>query len=104
MPTMTKPIIARPRRASPILVCKKCLKRAPAGAEVRRELKSALKHRPSGALKRSRLVSTSCFGICPKRAVVMASAQSLQAGEYILVSHRRQVDDALEGLSASTPE
>ena len=28
---MTKPIVARSRRSGPVLVCKKCLKRSPAG-------------------------------------------------------------------------
>ena len=97
---MTKPIIARSRRASPVLVCKKCLKRSPGGPKIRRELKRELKRR-SGEKKSSRLVSTSCFGICPKRAVVLVSGRSLQDDEYVLVARRREVEDALERLLPS---
>jgi predicted metal-binding protein len=93
---MSRPVVARPRRASPILVCKKCLKRVSDGKEIRRELKHVLKEQREGTLKRPRVVSTSCFGICPKRAVVLASAKSLQNGEYVLVSHRRDVEEALK--------
>src|SRR5262245_40758343 len=95
---MSQPLVARPRRASPILVCKKCLKRSRDGGEIKRELKHALKSHGSDKRKRPRLVSTSCFGLCPKRAVVLASGQSLQNGEYLLVSDRREVKTALKGL------
>ena len=97
---MTKPIIARPRRPSPILICKKCLKRASDGKEVRSTLKRQLKQQRSDTGKPPRVVMTSCFGICPKRAVVMASGQSLQRGEFVLASHGDDVKDALKILQS----
>jgi hypothetical protein len=98
---MTKTIIARSRRTSPVLVCKKCLKRSPGGSKIRRELKHELKQRFSEKKKSPRLVSTGCFGICPKRAVVLASGRSLRDEEYVLVARRREVEDALERLLPS---
>jgi hypothetical protein len=98
---MTSPIIARSRRASPVLVCKKCLKRCSKGARIRRELKRELKQRSVARAKAPRLVSTTCFGLCPKRAVVLASGRSLRQDEYILVSHRRDIQEALESLLPS---
>jgi hypothetical protein len=95
---MAQPVVARPRRASPILVCDKCLRRSSDGRNIKREIKQVLKSRGTKKQKRPRLVSTSCFGICPKKAVVLASGSSLQEGEYLLVSDRREVKIALDGL------
>ena len=95
---MTKPIVARSRRAGPILVCKKCLGRCAAGAKIRREVKRDLRRRWEDKKKVPRLVTASCFGICPKRAVVLASGRSLQNSEYVLVSQRRDVEGSLDAL------
>lgn len=110
MQNMKPPIIARSRRGSPILICKKCLKRCEGGGRIRGRLKDELNRRcEAGApSKPARLVAVNCFGICPKRAVVLASGHSLQRNEYVLVSRPRQVDEALEKLqppasAASTP-
>jgi predicted metal-binding protein len=102
---MKQSVIARPRRPSPILVCKKCLERVSGAKKIRRELKSELKRQRNEApnersLKSPRLVTTSCFGICPKKAVVLASGKSLQNGEYILVSDCEHVEDALNQLQS----
>jgi predicted metal-binding protein len=77
----------RPRRAGPVLVCRKCLKRFDDGSKLKRALKTELKRRSVGqATRRPRLVMTGCFGICPKRAVVVASGATLQRGEYLLLA------------------
>jgi hypothetical protein len=107
LPVMKQPVIARPRRASPILVCRKCLGRVSGAKKIRRELKSELKRQRNEApnersLKSPRLVMTGCFGICPKKAVVLASGKSLQNGEYVLVSDRERVGDALNLLQLSS--
>lgn len=94
---MKQPTVARSRRPSPILICKKCLKRWPGGDRVRARLKHRLKERRTEK-KTSRLVSVSCFGICPKAAVVLASGRSLERDEYLIVSRPRQVEAALEKL------
>lgn len=90
--------VVRPRRASPILVCKKCMKRCDDGADIKRELKSELKRDREDGMKPARIVATGCFGLCPKRAVVMASGDSLARGEYVLVSGDHSVPDALKQL------
>jgi hypothetical protein len=95
---MQEPVIARSRRAAPALVCQKCLDRHPKGGRIRRALKRAMKHRPAGETKPPRLVRASCFGICPKRAVVVASGQSLLDDAYVLVASPRQAAPALELL------
>lgn len=90
----------RPRRPKPVLVCKKCLTRVPDGGKLRRSLKSELKQRASAqGVKSPRVVLTSCLGICPKRAVVLASAASLQRGEYLLLSDREGLSEAAARLS-----
>lgn len=95
---MTDPVVARLRRAPPLLFCKKCLKRAGSGENIRREAKHALKRRRTEAIKPARLVATGCFGICPKRAVVFASGPSLGKGEYVLVSDQHDVESAFDLL------
>ena len=95
MATMKRPIVASPRRASPLFICEKCLKRSPQGGKIRRTLKSELKHRQDQSKRAPKLIRTGCFGICPKRAVVLANGYSLQKGEYVLVSRRNEIEDAL---------
>jgi predicted metal-binding protein len=81
-------------RREPVLVCKKCLKRVPDGRDIRRALKSAAKNlevaQPGW---RPRLVLTGCFGICPKRAVVVASGATLHRGEFVLLTEADQAAD-----------
>jgi predicted metal-binding protein len=90
--------IVRQRRASPILVCRKCLKRSDEGKAIKRALKAGLKRREETDVKPARVVSTSCFGLCPKRSVVVASGSSLRKSEYALVSSDKDVADALDLL------
>lgn len=98
-----KPVIpARLRRAPPILVCKKCLGRIDDGKKLRKALKSDSKKRSRKQdVKSPRVVMTSCLGICPKRAVVVASAATLQDGRYLLVS---SADASSEAVSALMPD
>ena len=83
-----------------MLICRKCLKRSSEAKDIRRELKRAIKRRGDGNLKAAKLVTTSCFGICPKRAVTLASATSLVGGAYVLVSHGDDVEAALNLLQS----
>ena len=100
------PAIARPRRAPPVLVCRKCLKRCDDGRAIRRALKAELKQRSAdatgngapGKLKPPKLVLTGCFGVCPKRAATLASAATLARGEFVLVQDESELRDAVDVL------
>ena len=86
---MPKPSVVTiaPRRPPPIFVCKKCLGRIDDGKALRRGLKSEAKRLGHARkTKPPRIVLTSCMGICPKRAVVVASAATLQQGQYLLLA------------------
>jgi predicted metal-binding protein len=98
-----KPVVtARLRRAPPVLVCKKCLGRIDDGKVLRKSLKSELKRRSAMQdVKSPRVVLTSCLGICPKLAVVVASAATLQSGQYLLLSG---ADASAEAVAALMPE
>jgi predicted metal-binding protein len=98
---MGKVSIVRQRRASPILVCKKCLKRSDEGKAIKRALKAGLKQSVDAHDKPARLVATSCFGLCPKRSVVVASGSSLRKSEYALLSSDKDVTEALELLGGA---
>ncbi|MES2028071.1 MAG: hypothetical protein V4477_02735 [Pseudomonadota bacterium] len=52
-------------------------------------------------MKSPRVVLTSCLGICPKRAVVVASAATLQGGQYLLLSG---AEDSAEAVTALMPD
>lgn len=101
MANSSSPVTIRPRRGSPVFVCKKCLGRVADGKQLRRALKSEVKRR-SDALggKRPRVVLTGCLGICPKRAVVVASEATLRRGEYLLLA---DVTSAAEAVTTLLP-
>ena len=65
-PKSASPMIVRPRRAAPVLVCRKCLKRSDDGSKIRRALKSELKASKHDGGKPAKLIMTGCFGLCPK--------------------------------------
>jgi hypothetical protein len=88
---LKRPVRAvRPSRPPPVLVCRKCLKRSDEGGDIKRALKDEAKQtaRLNGT-KPARVVMTGCFGLCPKRAVVTATADSLSRGEFLLIDTRR---------------
>jgi hypothetical protein len=88
-------VTVRPRRASPLLICKKCLRRVDFGKKIKRSLKWAVKRQSRGhSLRPARVVMTSCFGICPKHGVVLTNGSKLRRGEYLLVSDSNSVADA----------
>lgn len=96
MSSSVSPVAARLRRRTPILVCRKCLKRAPGGSDLKRALKSALKLGRSDCAKRKpRMVMTSCFGICPKRAIVVASGATLARGECLMLANASDAEAAV---------
>ena len=91
----------RPRRPGPVLICRKCLKRAGEGARLKRALKSELKRRAAVAGDRKpRVIAVGCFGICPKQAVVVASAATLTRGDYLLLA---DVDASAEAAAMLLP-
>jgi predicted metal-binding protein len=93
------PIIAHPKRPPPVLMCGKCLSRIDDGKTLKQALKSELKHRATAqGGKRAKLIITGCLGICPKRAVVTASAATLGRGEYVLIDDATAVGEAVAVL------
>lgn len=82
-----------------MLVCRKCLKRSDEGRDIRRALKSELKAARGEGTKPAKLVMTGCFGLCPKRSVVVANGASLSRREFVLVGDGDQVPRALALLN-----
>jgi hypothetical protein len=98
------PATVRPHRPSPVLICRKCLKRAGNGRAIKRTLKAELKalSRTRGE-KRPRVVMTGCFGICPKHAVTTTSGATLARGEFLLLADEEQAAAAAPQLTARPP-
>lgn len=86
-----------------MFVCRKCLKRSDDPKALNKALRKAIKHAlkshdSSGhgaGEKPARIVMTSCFGLCPKRAVVVTGGVRAARGEYVLVSAAKDVPSAL---------
>jgi hypothetical protein len=76
------------------------MKRMTEGGKLKRRLKASLKQRSAGQKKgRARLVITNCFGICPKDAVVTASAATFARGEFLLI--RDCSEESIEQATAA---
>ena len=72
----------------------------PKGTKLKQRLKAYLKQHGAGEKKkRARLVLTSCFGKCPKNAVVTGSAATFARGEFILIQDCS--DEAIEQATAA---
>jgi predicted metal-binding protein len=92
-------VTIRPRRATPVLVCRKCLSRVGGGGKLKSALKKQVKRRSAEqAVKRPKVLVTGCLGICPRHAVAVASAATLQRGEYLLLESEGQAAEAVEQL------
>ena len=73
-----------------MLICGICLSKAGGGKKLKQALKAELKRAAAAqGGKRPKLVTTGYLGICPKRAVVTASAATLVKGEYVQIGDRR---------------
>ncbi|KPF99175.1 hypothetical protein IP86_09640 [Rhodopseudomonas sp. AAP120] len=99
MPPKASLIIARPKRPPPVLICGKCLSKIDGGKKLKQALKAGLKGAAAArGGRRPKLVTTSCLGICPKRAVVTASAATLASEEYVLIGSRSETAEAVRVL------
>lgn len=101
---MKQIVIVRPRRASPVFVCRKCLKRSRDPKGIKRALKSETKRHAGDRLKPARVIQTSCFGICPKRAVVVTGGAAAGNGDYVLISSASEAESAIMRLDAGTAQ
>lgn len=82
-----------------VLYCGKCLKRCDDGKALRRALKDGAKARVAETGGRKvRVVETGCLGLCPKGALVAASAATLRGGEAVLLRDEGEVAAALPRL------
>jgi predicted metal-binding protein len=86
-----------------VLVCRKCSRKLDGGfgkdgeASLRAELKFAL--REAGRRRQVRVVESSCFSVCPKRAVSVM--QGSRPGEILVVPQGTDAEDVLRLLDPS---
>jgi hypothetical protein len=95
----TSPFVVRPKRPPSVLVCAKCVRKVDGGRAVRKALKAGLTERAEAVGQRpGKLIETKCMGLCPKRAVTLASGDMLARGELLIVRSAADVPVALELL------
>jgi predicted metal-binding protein len=90
-------IVAKIKRPSPIFVCAKCVRKADAGQAIRKAIKTEVKRLWRGT-KPPRIVETKCLGICPKRAVAVASAATLREGKLLILQSSQDASEAIAML------
>ncbi len=62
-------------------------------------MKSETKRRVGDWLKPARVIQTGCFGICPKRAVVVTGGSAAGQGDYVLISSASEAAAAIERMN-----
>ena len=87
--------IVRPRRPAPVFVCRKCLKRCDEAKAIKAAIKREAKRMGDAGAKPARVIMTSCFGLCPKRAVAVTGGHGAARGHYVLVSAAEDVAGSL---------
>ena len=93
------PTAVQPRWSGAVFVCGKCAKRHDDGKALRRALKRALRDKAGAHHRRKlRIFKTECVGLCPKQAIVVASAATLVDGEVLLIRDERDVTAVSERL------
>jgi len=95
---MKKVVVVHPRRAPPVFVCRKCLKRSEDAKHITHALKRETKRSAGDRDRPARVIKTSCFGICPKRAVVVTGGVAASKGDYALITSGTDVPAALDRL------
>lgn len=92
----------RPRFQAVYLVCKACGDRGNGAKKLTPKQLVALVRREARATTlRSRVVSTSCLGLCPKKAVALARAADSAPLAIVAVRSKKQVADAFALLNAA---
>ncbi|MGJ5175916.1 hypothetical protein ACQR16_17330 [Bradyrhizobium oligotrophicum] len=92
---MASPSLVSPRRPAPVFVCRKCLGRSDDPKGIKKAIKKATTHAAPSRGKPARVIMTSCFGLCPKRAVVVTGGPGAARGDYVLIADAAEVDAAL---------
>ncbi len=100
----TRARAVKPRWGGAIVVCSKCLRKHDEGKALRRVLKSETKRvAAASGTRRIRVIKAACLGVCPKRAIVVASPSTLAAGEVLLVRTESEMAAALPRLVSDHP-
>lgn len=98
--------VARPLRwQAAVLVCKDCVDRGsgPKKSGSAKALMPALRHATKRGPVRTRVVATTCLGLCPKRATAVARLGGTGTARIVAVRSCKSVDAALAAL-AGPPE
>jgi predicted metal-binding protein len=94
------PDIQRPRWQAVLLVCKECGKRSNGPKHLKPKEVAALARRGSKHAKtRTRVLMTTCMGLCPKSAIALAAAGA-DATRIVAISKSGQVEQAVARLTA----
>jgi hypothetical protein len=91
--------LAKAGRRDLLLVCGECVRRAEGGTATARALKAAA----GEAGRPVRVVRTACLGLCPKRAVAVASGATLARGRLAVVAGPEAAARAVDLLWPRAP-
>jgi predicted metal-binding protein len=95
----SSPDIQRPRWQAVLLVCKECGKRSNGPKHLKPKEVAALARRSKHATTRTRVLMTTCMGLCPKSAIALAAAGA-DATRIVAIRKSGQVEKAVARLTA----
>ncbi len=94
----------RPRFEAVYLVCKACGKRGNGATKLTpKRLATLVRREAKGSNVRTRVVATTCLGLCPKKAVALARAADAAPLAIVAVRSKRQVAAAVAELNGPLP-
>lgn len=84
------------------LVCKACGKRSGGARKFKpKEVASLIRRSAKADATRSRVVLTTCLGLCPKKATAVARVATGSPTRIVAIEARREIDRAVRLLAAS---
>ena len=97
------PDVRQPRWEAVLLVCKSCGKRSSGPKKLKPKKLAGLVRRASKQSNtRTRVLMTTCMGLCPKAAIAVAAAGG-DATRIVAIASPGQVGEAVAQLTATTP-
>ncbi len=93
----------RPARFGAVyLVCKACGKRSSGPGKLKpKEVAGLVRQASKKGVVRSRVVLTTCLGLCPKKATAVARVASGTPTRIVAISARKEVDRAVALLAVT---
>jgi predicted metal-binding protein len=104
VPEVNDPDVRPAKFGAVYLVCKACGKRSSGPKKLKpKEVAGLVRRASKTGTVRSRVVLTTCLGLCPKKATAVAHVASGTVTRIVAIGERKEVDRAVALLHAPDP-